>query len=77
DISLNNRGTILYNKKRYSDAQMDYSRAIELNPKGSYYLNRSFCYFELGDLARAKTDAQMALQKGIAVDTSYLRSVDL
>lgn len=77
DISLNNRGTILYNKKRYSEAQMDYSKAIELNPKGSYYLNRSFCYFELGDLARAKTDAQMALQKGIAVDTSYLRSVNL
>lgn len=77
DISLNNRGTILYNKRRFSEAQIDYSKAIELNPKGSYYLNRSFCYFELGDLAKAKTDAQMALQKGIAVDSSYLRSVHL
>ena len=77
DISLNNRGTILYNKKKYTEARDDYSRAIDLNPKGNYYLNRSFCYFELGDLSKAKADAQMALQKGTAIDDNYRRSLNL
>ena len=76
DISFNNRGTILYNKKKYREAWEDYSKAIMLNTKGNYYLNRSFCYFELGDLAKAKADAQMALQKGMSVDTNYRKSLN-
>lgn len=76
DIALNNRGTISYNRKKYQEAQEDFSQAIRFNPKGSYYLNRSFCYFELGDLAKAKADAQMAVQKGTPVDASYRKSVN-
>jgi len=76
DLSLNNRGTILYNRKKYKEAEQDFSQAIKVNPKGSYYLNRSFCYFELGDLAKAKADAHMAAQKGTLVDDSYRKSVN-
>jgi tetratricopeptide (TPR) repeat protein len=77
DISFSNRGAILYSQKKYQEAKEDFSKAILISPKGNYYLNRSFCYFELGDFASAKADAQMALQKGMAIDSSYRKSLNL
>ncbi len=77
DISFSNRGSILYYQKKYQEAKQDFSKAILISPKGNYYLNRSFCYFELGDFASAKSDAQMALQNGVPVDSSYRKSLNL
>jgi protein O-mannosyl-transferase len=77
DMALNNRATILYNRRKFSEARDDYSKAININPKGVYYLNRSNCYFELGDMLKARADAQVAMQKGMQIDDNYRRSLNL
>ena len=57
--------------KKYSEALADFNRAIQINPQGKYYLNRSICHYNLGDLAKARTDAEMASQKGVAIPENY------
>ena len=78
DFVLNSRGTLLFNKfKRYSEALADFTRAIELNPQGEYFYNRSNCYFRMGDIAKAKSDAMIALQKGYIIPDAYKTSLQL
>jgi len=78
DFVLNSRGTLLFNKfKRYNDAINDFTRAIELNPKGEYFYNRSNCYFRMGDIVKAKSDALIALQKGYIIPDAYKSSLQL
>ena len=74
DFAYVNRGTILFSKEKFQEALNDFSKAIAINPLGSYYLNRSFCYFRLGDLANAKADMDMAMQKGENVSAEYKAS---
>ena len=70
--ALYQRGTLLVNHyKKYSEALADFNRAIQINPQGKYYLNRSICHYNLGDLAKARTDAEMASQKGVAIPENY------
>jgi len=72
------RGALRVNYfKKYDEALMDFNKAIQLSPQGKYYLNRSICYYKLGDMANAKTDAQMALQKGVAVPDNYRQALNL
>jgi len=78
DFVLNSRGTLLFNKfKRYNEAIADFTRAIELNPKGEYFYNRSNCYFRMGDIVKAKSDALIALQKGFIIPDAYKSSLQL
>jgi tetratricopeptide (TPR) repeat protein len=78
DFVLNSRGTLLFNKfKRYDEAIADFTRAIGLNPKGEYFYNRSNCYFRMGDVAKAKSDALIALQKGYVIPEAYKSSLQL
>jgi len=78
DWVLNSRGTLLFNKfKSYNEAIADFTRAIELNPKGEYFYNRSNCYFRMGDIAKAKSDAVIALQKGFVIPDAYKSSLRL
>ncbi|HMK19510.1 MAG TPA: hypothetical protein VK492_15005 [Chitinophagaceae bacterium] len=78
DFVLNSRGTLLFNKfKRYNEAIADFTRAIELNPKGEYFYNRSNCYFRMGDIVKAKSDALIALQKGYIIPDAYRSSLQL
>lgn len=66
--SYSNRGTIYLNYyQKFREALQEYNSAIRISPLGSYYLNRSICYYRLGDLARAKADADTAMQKGAAI----------
>ena len=75
---LNNRGTLFLNYyKKYPEALADFNEAIRLSPQGNYYLNRSICYYKLGDIARAKADAEIALQKGIAIPGNYRQILNL
>jgi tetratricopeptide (TPR) repeat protein len=70
--ALYQRGTLLVNHyKKYSEALADFNRAIQINPQGKYYLNRSICHYKLGDLAKARTDAEMASHKGVAIPENY------
>lgn len=78
DAALNNRGTLLVNSfQRYADALIDFNKAIRLNPEGNNYLNRSICYYKLGDITKAKTDAQMAVQKGTVIPENYRQLLKL
>ena len=66
-----NRGAILFEENRYKEALDDFNKAISLSPGGNYYLNRSYCYFKLGDLIKAKEDMQTAIRKGETVSVEY------
>jgi len=78
-FALENRALLFYNSfKKYAEAITDFTNAININPQqGSYYLNRSYCYYRLGDFVKAKSDAQLALQKGIVLPENYKVSLQL
>ena len=78
DEVINARGSLSVNYyKKYPEAMNDFNRAIQINPKGNYYLNRSICYYKMGDLVKAKDDAQTAIQKGVNVMDSYRKLLNL
>jgi tetratricopeptide (TPR) repeat protein len=72
DYALNNRGCLFFNNfHQYKEALADLSKAIELNPTGEYFLNRSKCYYQLANLAMAKNDALKAIEMGEVVPADY------
>jgi len=78
DFALNNRGSILFNYyKKYNEALADFTKAIQVNPQGDYYLNRSYCYYQLGQLELAKADVRVAIQKNIAIPDNYKQLLKL
>jgi tetratricopeptide (TPR) repeat protein len=78
DFALNNRGSLLFNHyKKYKEALDDFDRAIQINPLGDYYLNRSYCHYQLGKLELAKSDANAAMQKGIKITDGYKQLIKL
>jgi tetratricopeptide (TPR) repeat protein len=78
DRVLKNRGDLLVTfYKKYSEALPDYNRAIELNPVGNYYVSRSLCYYNLGNIEKAKEDAQIALQKGASLPDNFRKALNL
>jgi tetratricopeptide (TPR) repeat protein len=78
DHIVNFRGTIFFNAyKDYNKALSDFSKAININPQADYYLNRSRCYYMLGDNLKAKEDVQSAMQKGATVSPDYRKLFDL
>ncbi len=78
DFALNNRGSILFNYyKKYNEAMADFTKAIQINPQGDYYLNRSYCYYQLGQVELAKADVRVAIQKNIAIPDNYKQLLKL
>lgn len=78
DWGYSYRAFILFNSfKRYAEALADYNKAIQLNPLPNHYLNRSYCYFYLGDKANAKRDAQTAVALGATLTDEYKKAIDL
>ena len=76
--ALYNRGTLLVNYyRKYPEALKDFNKAIQNKAEGKYYLNRSICYYKLGDMVHAKADGQMAIQKGVALPDNYRRILNL
>ena len=70
--SYSNRGTIYMNfYQKYPEALVELNKAISINPLGSYLLNRSICYYRIGDRIRAKEDAIAAQAKGTAVPDNF------
>lgn len=78
DFALNSRGSLLYNYyKRYKEAMADFTKAIQINPQGDYYLNRSLCHYSLGELVQAKTDANKAIELGKQIPDNYRKMINL
>ena len=78
DFALNNRGSVLFNhNKKYKEAMADFTKAIQLNPQGDYYLNRSYCHYQLQEIELAKADATIALQKGVVIPDNYRKLLKL
>ena len=72
DYALNGRGCILFNNfNQYEKALIDLNRAIELNPTGEYFLNRSKCYYQLGNVTMAKADAIKSMEMGEVIAADY------
>jgi protein O-mannosyl-transferase len=77
DEVLYRRGSLLVNHfSKFAEALADLDRAIQINPQGRYYLNRSICYFNLGNMVNARADAETALQKGVALPEKYQSKLD-
>jgi len=75
---LNKRGAILYNQyQKYHEALDDFTKAIQLNPQADYFLNRSRCYYLLGDISKAREDVRMALKKGLIISMEYRKLLNL
>ena len=73
-------GRIIYfnHLKQYQEAKADFERSIELNPNnGMYYLNLSRCYYMMGDVLNANTNAQKAIALGIEIDPAYAGAIGL
>jgi tetratricopeptide (TPR) repeat protein len=78
DFALNNRGSLKFNrKKQYDEAIADFTKAISINPAGNYYLNRSKCYYQKGDLEKAKSDIRVAIHKNEPIEADYRRMLNL
>ena len=78
EFALDNRGALFYNHYgKYREALADFTNAISIKPSANYYLNRSYCYFRLGDMQKAKEDAQMAVQKGATINENYRKQINL
>src|SRR6185436_7779938 len=61
--SYYNIGLILYSFKKYDEAISNLTTAINLSPLGNYYVYRALCYQKKGDVANARADVQMAVQR--------------
>ena len=78
DYGFSYRGYILFTFfKKYAEAISDYNKAIELNPQANHYLNRSYCYYYLGDKINAKRDAQTAVAMGATLADDYRKAINL
>ncbi len=70
--SYNNRGSIYMNSfQKYNEALNEFNIAINLNQQASYILNRSICYYKMGNMQKAKEDALIATQKGAVIPDNY------
>ena len=70
--SYSNRGSIYMNSfQKYNEALADFAKAININPLPGYYLNRSICYYKMGNLAKAKEEALIASRGGAVIPDNY------
>ncbi|HJS53746.1 MAG TPA: hypothetical protein VJ765_04360 [Chitinophagaceae bacterium] len=70
--SYANRGTILMNSfQKYNEALTEFNIAININPQANYLLNRSICYYKMGNMQKAREDALLAGQRGAVITDNY------
>jgi protein O-mannosyl-transferase len=74
---VNMKALSLLELNRLPEAEQEFNRAIQLDPSdGALYLNRSIFYNRTGRREQARQDALRAQALGIAVDASYLQSLN-
>jgi hypothetical protein len=52
-------------------------RALKINVKGPFLLNRSFTYYNLGNIEMARKDALEAKRNGVQLDAVYASSLGI
>lgn len=66
-IVFNNRGLAYYMKQDYGQAITDFNRALSIDPKlGMAYNNRGLAYLRMGNLDKARRDAEIVQELGQA-----------
>jgi tetratricopeptide (TPR) repeat protein len=71
-------GVCYQNLGQYKESLTWFDAAIARQPRtGFYYLNRSFSHNALGNIPKAREDAQRALQLGQEVAPDYLKSLGI
>jgi Flp pilus assembly protein TadD len=73
DFVLDTRGSLLVNSfQKYNEALNDFNLAISINPlNGRFYMNRSICYYRMGNIEKARADAQTAIQNKEPISDYY------
>jgi len=74
---LNSIGISHLRQKQYDKALEVLTKAISLKEIGTFYMNRSIVYSQLGRKAEARADALKAQAMGVKVDQGYLNSLSL
>src|SRR6187399_2570052 len=70
--SISNRGSLYMNSfQKYNEALNEFNKAINLSPQANYILNRSICYYKLGNMEKAKEDALRASKGGAVIPDNY------
>jgi tetratricopeptide (TPR) repeat protein len=70
--SYSNRGTIYLNfYQQYEQALQEFNKAISIKPVASYILNRSICYYKMGNMQKAREDALRARDAGAVIPDNY------
>ena len=78
DYAFSYRAFILFTfYKKYREAISDYNKAIQLKPQGDHYLNRSYCFYYVGDIENAKKDALAAQGMGAVLSEEYRKTLNL
>ena len=76
EVILTNRGGALANIGRYDTAIQDFTIALNINPRYVNALrNRALAYFAKKDYQHAWEHVQQLRQRGIAVDTSVIKTL--
>lgn len=71
----NTIGIAYMNMHEYEKSINSFTNAININPNGHFFYNRSYCYYQLQNKKQALTDVEKAIQSGITVDPAYLKSL--
>jgi len=70
--SISNRGSLYMNSfQKYNEALNEFNKAINISPQANYILNRSICYYKLGNMEKAKEDALRASKGGAVIPDNY------
>lgn len=71
--ALNDLGYCHMQLKSFDKALSFFNRAITLNDKATYFINRSFTYSAMGNLEAARSDAREARSRGYTLRPDYLK----
>ncbi len=68
-LAYNIRGTVYHQKRQFDLAVAEYTKAIELSPRKTFFENRALAYREQADLQSAKKDERQAMALGEYIES--------
>jgi tetratricopeptide (TPR) repeat protein len=74
---VNTIGHCLRVQSKFQKSLNFINKAIQMEPKPAYYLNRSYAYYGMGNLEMAKRDVLIAKQGGVQILPAYIQALGL